>query len=141
MIAEHFSKKLNQYRSLLLPFQPGSVRSSFLLLIIFLLFLPLFDPYSNTSTKIKLHKFLVKSLFLCGTRALTLTGKERLKAFHRKQLKKILNISYPKKITNISLYRICQENSLSLQILSACWSLFGHILRRIYSSCFRSYCS
>ena len=44
-------------------------------------------------------------------------------------MKKILNIRYPKKI-NKSRYRICQEKPLSLQILSACWSLFGHILCR-----------
>ena len=44
-------------------------------------------------------------------------------------MKKILNIRYPKKITNKKLYRICQEKPLSLQILSARWSLFGHILQ------------
>ena len=69
-------------------------------------------------------------LYNCETWALTLTEEERLNAYHRKQLKKILNIRYPKKITNKSLYKICQKKSLSLQILSACWSLFGHILRR-----------
>ena len=86
----------------------------------------------KTSTKIKLYKSLVKSILLynCGTWALTLTEEERLNAYHRKQLKKILNIRYPKKITNKSLYKICQEKPLSLQILSARWSLFGHILRR-----------
>ena len=86
----------------------------------------------KTSTKIKLYKSLVKSILLynCGTWALTLTEEERLNAFHRKQLKKILNIRYPKKITNKSLYKICQEKPLSIQILSARWSLFGHILRR-----------
>ena len=72
----------------------------------------------NTSTKFKLNKSLVKSILLynCGTWALTLTEEERLNAYHRKQLKKILNIRYPKKITNKSLYRICQEKPLSLQI-------------------------
>ena len=66
----------------------------------------------------------------CGTWALTLTEENLLNAYHRKQLKKILNIRYPKKITNKSLYRICQEKPLSLQILSARWSLFGNILQR-----------
>ena len=86
----------------------------------------------KTSTKIKLYKSLEKSILLynCATWALTLTEEERLNAYDRKQLKKILNIRYPKKITNTSLYKICQEKPLSLQILSARWSLFGHILRR-----------
>ena len=50
-----------------------------------------------------------------GTWALTLREEERLKAYHRKQLKKILNTRYPKKI-NKSLYKICQEKPLSLQL-------------------------
>ncbi|GFS26594.1 hypothetical protein ElyMa_001723700 [Elysia marginata] len=55
---------------------------------------------------------------------------EILNAFHRKQLKKILNIKFPVKITNKSLYKKCQEKPLSLQILESRWKLFGHILRR-----------
>ena len=44
----------------------------------------------KTSTKIKLYKSLVESILLynCGTWALTLTEEERLKAYHRKFLKK-----------------------------------------------------
>ena len=86
----------------------------------------------KTSTKIKLCKSPVKSILLynCGTWALTVTEEERLNAYHRKQIKKILNTRYSKKKTNKSFYRICQEKSLSLQILSARWSLFGHIVRR-----------
>ena len=70
----------------------------------------------KTSTKIALYRSLVYSIPLhkCRTWALTLTEEERLNADNRKQLKKILNISYPKKITNTSLYRICQEAPLSL---------------------------
>ena len=85
----------------------------------------------KTLTKIKLYKSLVKLILLynCGTRVLTLTEEERRNANHRKQLKTILNIRYPKKITNKSFYRICQGKPLLLQILSAHWSLFGHILR------------
>ena len=85
----------------------------------------------KTSTRIKLYKSLVKSILLynCGTWALTLTEEERLNAYHRKQLKTILNVRYPKKITNKSLYRICRGKPLSLQILSARRSLFGYIQR------------
>ena len=79
------------------------------------------------STKIKLYKSLVQSILLynCGAWALILTDEERLNAYHRKQLKKILNIRYPKKIRNKSLYRIYQEKLQLLQILSVRWSLFG----------------
>ena len=61
----------------------------------------------KTTTKIKLYKSLVKSILLynCSTWALTLTEEEKVNALHRKQLKKVLNITFPVKITNKSLYK------------------------------------
>ena len=55
---------------------------------------------------------------------------EKLNAFHRQQLRKILNIKYPVKITNSSLYKKCNECPLSITLLESLWRLFGHILRR-----------
>ncbi|GFR70149.1 endonuclease-reverse transcriptase [Elysia marginata] len=68
------------------------------------------------NTKLKLYKALVKSVltYNCGTWALTQSQEERLNAFHRKQLKKVLNIKYPVKITNSSLYNKCHEHPLSI---------------------------
>ena len=79
-----------------------------------------------------LYRALVKSVLLynCSTWALTKTEEEKLNAFHRKQLKKILNIKYPTKITNKSLYKVCKDKPISITITEACWKLFGHILRR-----------
>ena len=62
-------------------------------------------------------------LYNCSTWALALTEEEKINAFHRKQLKKVLNIKFP-------LYKKCQEKPLSLQISKTRWNLFGHILRR-----------
>ncbi|GFS24640.1 hypothetical protein ElyMa_003421000 [Elysia marginata] len=45
-------------------------------------------------------------------------------------LKKVLNIKYPVKITNSSLYNKCNKHPLSIFILESRWRLFGHILRR-----------
>ena len=61
---------------------------------------------------------------------MTKTEEEKLNAFHRQQLKKILNIKYPVKITNSSLYESCNECPLSITQLESRWRLFGHILRR-----------
>ena len=74
----------------------------------------------------------MKSILLYNfvTWVFTLTEKERLNAYNRKQLIKILNTRYTKKITNKSLYRICHEKPLSIQALSVPWSLFGHFLRK-----------
>ena len=83
-------------------------------------------------TKIKLYRTLVKSVltYNCGTWALTKTEEEKLNAFHRQQSRKILNIKYPVKITNSSLYEKCNECPLSITLLENRWRLFGHILRR-----------
>ena len=69
-------------------------------------------------------------VYNCGTWALTKSEEEKLNAFHRKQLRKVLNIKYPVKITNSSLYNKCEEHPLSIYILENRWRLFGHILRR-----------
>lgn len=84
------------------------------------------------STKVKLYRALVKSIltYNCETWAMTKSEENRIDTFHRKQLRLILNIRYPTKITNESLYKKCQEKPLSLQITERRWRLFGHILRR-----------
>ena len=71
-------------------------------------------------------------LFNLGTWALTLTEEKRLNAYHQKQLlKKILNIRYPKKIKKRNRFtESATKKAQSLQILSARWRLFGHVLRR-----------
>ena len=56
------------------------------------------------------------------------TELNKLDAFHRKQLRKVLNIYYPTKFP--TLYKKCNEKPLSTHILESRWRLFGHILRR-----------
>ena len=86
----------------------------------------------NHNIKIKLYKALVKSIltYNCGTWALAQTELIKLDAFHRKQLRKILNIYYPTKISSKTLYKKCNEKPLSTHILESRCRLFGHILRR-----------
>ena len=86
----------------------------------------------NHDIKIKVYKALVKSIlsYNCGTWALAQTELNKLEAFHRKQLRKVLNIYYPTKISNKTLYKKCIEKPLSTHILECRWRLFGHILRR-----------
>ena len=86
----------------------------------------------NHNIKIKLYKALVKSIltYNCGTWALAQTELNKLDAFHRKQLRKVLNIYYPTKISNKTLYKKCNEKPLSTHILESRWRFFGHILSR-----------
>ena len=68
-------------------------------------------------TKLKLYRSLVKSILVynCGTWALTKSEEEKLNAFHRKQLRKVLNIKYPLK-SQIHLFTTSARNTLFLFI-------------------------
>ena len=83
-------------------------------------------------TRIKLYTTLVRSVLLynCGTWALTKTDEEKLDSFHRKQLRRVLGIRYPTKISNKSLYKKCEQTPISLEVLQARLRLFDHVLRR-----------
>ena len=69
-------------------------------------------------TRIKLYNTLVRSVLLynCGTWALTKTDEEKLDSFHRKQLRRVLGIRYPTKISNKSLYKKCDQTPISLEV-------------------------
>ena len=82
--------------------------------------------------KLNLYRALVKSILLynCGTWGVTKAEENKLDAFHRKQLKRILGIKYPKKISDKNLYRETKERPISETMKEARWKLLGHILRR-----------
>ena len=87
----------------------------------------------NHTIKIKLYKSLVKSIltYNCGTWTLAQTDLNKQDSFYRKQLRKVLNIYYPTKISNKTLYKKRNEKPQSTHILlESRWRLFGHSLRR-----------
>ena len=70
--------------------------------------------------KIKLYKSLVKPVLVynSGTWRLTRKEEEDLNAFHRQQLRRILNIKYPTIVRNKQLYKQTGEKVLSLRRFS-----------------------
>ena len=83
------------------------------------------------SIKLQAYKALVKPILLynASTWGLTATDEKSLDAFHRQQLRYVLNVKYPRIMRNITVYKTADEKPLSLQILSARWRLLGHCLR------------
>ena len=69
-------------------------------------------------------------MYNCGTWALTQAEGEKLNAFHRKQLRRVIGIHYHTKITNDALYEKSNDKPISETMIKARWKLFGHILRR-----------
>ena len=68
-------------------------------------------------------------LYNCSTWGLTKIDEQQLDTFHRKQLKRVLKIKYPHRISTNNLYERCNTKQISLEILKQRWQKFGHILR------------
>ena len=60
----------------------------------------------------------------------TKAEEKKMDIFHRKQLRRILGIRYPTKITNGRLYQKTGERPISETMRRSRWKLLGHILRR-----------
>ena len=54
---------------------------------------------------------------------------EELERFHRKQLRHVLRMRFPRSITNIKLYETTKTVELKHILRQARWRLFGHVLR------------
>ncbi|XP_065189344.1 uncharacterized protein LOC135819973 [Sycon ciliatum] len=64
-----------------------------------------------------------------GTWGLTMALEQSLDSFHRQQLRSLLGISWPQKMTNVSLYARCKAEPITNILKRMRWQLFGHILR------------
>ena len=81
--------------------------------------------------RLGLYKQLVKPLltYNCGTWGLSKVDEQKLDTFHRRQLRRILGISWPHRISNKRLYEMTDDTPVSLFVTQQRWRLFGHILR------------
>ena len=69
-------------------------------------------------------------MYNAGTWALTKAQSAKLDVFHRRHLRQMLIIRWPRKISNEKLYKACEvEEPLSAKVGRLRWSLFGHVLR------------
>jgi hypothetical protein len=90
-------------------------------------------PKIPLRTKIKLYDSLVASVILYNSNswAAPAVFLDKLDITHRKHLRRILNIYWPKGvISNTELYKRCNTNKLSERACKYRWTMFGHILRR-----------
>ncbi|XP_029657478.1 uncharacterized protein LOC115231641 [Octopus sinensis] len=87
--------------------------------------------YIGTRLRIRLYNSFVEPILLynAGTWGLTAKELEQLNSFHRKQLRLLLGIHWPKKMTNNELYRITHTSEIAKKVTSMKWMLFGHVLR------------
>ena len=85
----------------------------------------------SEATRLRLFDAFVLSIltYNCGVWVLSSRDATAMDAFHRKQLRRLLGISYPEIISNTDLYARCNAEPISVLSRRARWKLFGHILR------------
>ena len=81
--------------------------------------------------KLQLYNALVTPILLynCGTWAITKKESSSLDAFHRRQIRRLLGITWEDKVKNQDLYDMSGCQPISTTIASARGRLLGHILR------------
>jgi len=81
--------------------------------------------------RIRLYKAFILPVLLynCESLALTAQQLQRFESFHRRQLRFILGIAHPNRISNKNLYTRTESVQLGQHILHARWRMFGHTLR------------
>jgi K+/H+ antiporter YhaU regulatory subunit KhtT len=86
----------------------------------------------NVEMKMKMYNGLIRPYYTYSIAAIALKNneKEKLDSHHRAQLRRLLGIFYPRKISNDRLYKRTKTKPISIEITRARWSLLGHILRR-----------
>ena len=86
---------------------------------------------TKLKTRIKLYETAVKSILLynCGTWGVSKGDQQKLNSFHRRQLRKVIGVQWPHKISNKKLYETTSTKPLSITITERRWKLLGHIMR------------
>ena len=81
--------------------------------------------------RIKMYKSIIKPVMLYNSSTWGITKEEEknLNSFHRKQLRRILNVKYPIIMKNKEIYSKTGEKPISLEIVANRWRMFGHALR------------
>ena len=78
------------------------------------------------STRIRMYKSLVLPVILynIGAMGLTEAMEQKLDVFHRRQLRSVLGVFWPDKISNVMLYKKMQSKPLSVVARERRWNLF-----------------
>ena len=81
--------------------------------------------------KIALYRAMVEPhlTYNAGSCPFTQVHLDRFNAAHRRHLRRLMNIYYPRYISNGDTYERTKQKPISLEITRQRWSMFGHILR------------
>lgn len=90
------------------------------------------SPHIKRRTKINVFNSSVKSILLyaCETWKVTTAITARIQTFVNKCLRRILKIHWPEVITNITLWRLTNQEPVAQEIMKRKWKWIGHTLRK-----------
>ena len=85
----------------------------------------------SLEVRVRLYNCFVLPVLLynCSTWGITRQTIEALESYHRRQLRHILGIRWPNRLSNDLVYERCSAAPLGNILVNARWRLFGHILR------------
>ena len=69
-----------------------------------------------------------------GASRLTPTEWARFDSFHRHQLRQVIGIRYPEKISSNTLYARCECGPMNMSAIKARLGLFGHVMRMAHET-------
>lgn len=86
---------------------------------------------TSTKTKVRLYNSCVRSrlLYNAGVSAYTRVQLDKFDAAHSRQLRTLLGIYYPERISNLELYELAESRPISVAITELRWTMLGHTLR------------
>ena len=89
------------------------------------------DKKLDNKIKISIFNTMISSIFLYNSEIWTMTKamQEKIDTFQRNNMRRILNIRYPRKIRNEDLYKITKQQPWSEKVKRRRLSFFGHIAR------------
>ena len=92
------------------------------------------------SKKVRVYDSYVKPVLTYNSSAWAVNKniEAKVDAFHRKQIKRVIGIYYPNRISNKELYKKTNIIPLSVEITGARWRMLGHILRRPATPAFQA---
>ena len=91
----------------------------------------LYKDKNSTKTKLRVFQAYVASIFLYNSEVWTLTEKlnHKIDVFQRSLLRKILNIKWSRRLSNVNLYRYAKSEPWSVTIKRRRLSFLGHVMR------------
>ena len=83
-------------------------------------------------TKLKIYNACILSTLLYGSECWRMTESDlqKFSTFHTKNLRRILRIFWPRRISNEDLLQQCRQESMEIILLKRRWKWIGHTLRR-----------